>query len=82
MAELEDTAPDAAIEMTSWSATAVTATPRFVSVSLVSVKKRSFTLSKVKSSLKEPSVSLVWLSSPPMIPSSNGLEVWVVSVSA
>ena len=77
----EETAPEAAIDITSWSATAVTAMPRRVSVSRRSVKNKFLTLSKVKSSLKEPSESRVWLSSPPMMPSSNGEEVCVVSVS-
>ena len=77
----EDTAPEAAMDITSWSATAVTANPRRVSVSRLSVRNKSFTLSKVKSSLKEPSESRVWLSSPPIMPSRRGEEVRVVSVS-
>ena len=47
----------------------------------VSVKNKSFILSKVKPSLNDPSADLVWLSSPLIIPSSSGDVVCVASVS-
>ena len=77
----DETAPDAAMEITSWSATAVTDTPRLVSVTRDSVRNRSFTLSKVKLSLKSPSASRVSLSPPLDKPSNNGDDVCVATVS-
>ena len=71
----DDTAPEAAIEITSWSDTADTDTPRLVSVLRVSVRNRSLMLSKVKLSLKSPKASRVSLSPPPKIPSNKGDEV-------
>jgi len=71
----EDTAPDAAMEITSWSDTAETETPLLVSVLRVSVKNKSLIFSKVKSSLKSDKASRVSLSPPPKIPLSNGDDV-------
>jgi len=68
----DDTAPEAAIEITSWSDTAETDTPLLVSVLRVSVRNKSLIFSKVKLSLKSPNASRVSLSPPPKIPSSNG----------